>query len=84
MLRLECYTSVREVPCSIWERFVLRGAVGLEIGHLQAIEVSRMKTWKPDFMNIRMVEVGHIASLGSTIEVLQPYLKNFLQVLPQS
>lgn len=121
--RMEYYTSVEEIPISIWERFASRGAVGLETGHLRAVEVSRIndihpyyiigyrdeepvgiaycfsidadlakmancypaevlstvKTWMPNFMAMRIVEVGHIASLGTTIEVLPPYLSDFLQ-----
>jgi len=121
--RMEYYTSVEEIPISIWERFASRKAVGLEINHLRAIEVSRIndihpyyiiaykdeepvgiaycfsidadlakmancypaevlstvKTWMPNFMAMRIVEVGHIASLGTTIEVLPPYLPDFLQ-----
>jgi len=125
MFRMEHYTSVKEVPDIIWNRFVHRGAVGLELGHLQAIEVSRIndihpyyiigyleeepvgiaycfsirvdlarmtnsypaevvetvKTWKPEFMEMRIVEVGHLASLGTTIEVAQPYITDFLRAL---
>lgn len=40
--------------------------------------LSTVKTWKPDFMNVRIVEVGHIASLGTTIEVMEPFLEEFL------
>lgn len=38
-----------------------------------------IKAWNPDFMEMRMLEVGHIASLGSTIEVKLPFVSEFLQ-----
>ena len=122
MFKIEYFTLIKEVPSNIWNRFVKRDKVGLEIGHLQAIEESRIndihpyyligyqdnepvgiaycfsinidlsrmaidyppevinsvKTWKPDFMKVRIVEVGHLASIGSTIEVLPQYLLSFL------
>ena len=121
--RFECYTSIDEVPVPVWKRFVSYGAVGLEPGHLRAIEVSginaihpyyligyqdaepvgiaycfttqvdlakmannyppevlaSVKTWKPDFMVLRVLEVGHIASLGSAVEVLKPFREKFLR-----
>lgn len=124
MLDLEFYISYKDVPVDIWERFISRKAVGLEINHLRAIEISNIndihpyyfigysgsvpvgiaycfsiqidlgktdksyppeiietiRTWKPDFMDIRIVEVGHIASLGTTIEVNKPYLNDFIKV----
>jgi len=40
-----------------------------------------IKTWKPDFMDVRMIEVGHIASLGSTITVLPECKSDFLSAL---
>ena len=125
--RIECYTSITEVPVSIWEKFAQRDSVGLEMGYLYAIEDSgindihpyyligyrnaepigiaycfsiqmdlakmansyppevlrTIKTWKPDFMEVRIVEVGHIASIGTTIEALQPYMPNFLDMLSE-
>ena len=125
MNRMEYYTSVNEIPGATWNRFASRSAVGLEIGHLRAVEVSRIndihpyyiigyrdeepvgiaycfsihvdlarmanaypsevietvKTWKPDFMEMRIVEVGHLASLGTTIEVSQHHLPEFLHAL---
>ena len=123
MFRLNCFSSADEIPVADWERFVSHEAVGLEINHLRAIEVSginairpyyligywndepvgiaycfstrvdlakmanqyppevlaSVKTWMPDFMDLRVLEVGHIASLGKTIEVLQPFQTRFLQ-----
>ncbi len=42
-----------------------------------------VKTWKPDFMEVRIVELGHIASLGNTIEFLQKYRVDFFYSLSQ-
>jgi hypothetical protein len=42
-----------------------------------------VKTWKPDFMNVRVVEVGHIESLGTAIEMLPPYQAPFLQAFSE-
>jgi 8-amino-7-oxononanoate synthase len=40
-----------------------------------------IKTWNPNFMDVRMIEVGHIASLGSTIKSLPTYNADFLTAL---
>jgi 8-amino-7-oxononanoate synthase len=40
-----------------------------------------IKIWKPGFMQIRLLEVGHIASLGATIEVNSASAASFLNVL---
>lgn len=37
-----------------------------------------IKSWKPDFLLLRLIEVGHLASLGKTIEVDESYLSEFL------
>lgn len=125
MIRMEHYTSVKELPVNDWNRFVNRDSVGLETEHLNAIEASRIndihpyyiigyldkepigiaycfsikidlarmaniypadvvetvKAWKPGFMEMRIVEVGHLASLGITIEISRPYTEKFLQAL---
>jgi 8-amino-7-oxononanoate synthase len=124
-VRIERYSSMEQVPIPVWERFASRSAVGLEAGHLRAVEASRIndlhpyyligfqsgepvgiaycfaidmdltklvtedppevvaavKAWKPEFMNLRLIEVGHIASLGTAIEA-QPQLQAaFLRAL---
>jgi 8-amino-7-oxononanoate synthase len=124
-VRIERYSSIGQVPISIWERFASRSAVGLEAGHLRAVETSRIndlhpyyligfqagepvgiaycfsidmdltklvteappevvatvKTWKPGFMDLRIVEVGHLASLGNAFEA-QPHAQAaFLRAL---
>ncbi len=125
VIRIELYRTINEIPVSVWERFVNRKAVGLEIEHLKAIEYSHIndihpyyiigyigiqpigiaycfsisvdlarmanmyppeviatvKTWKPDFMDMHILEIGHIASLGTTIEVFQPFVVEFIQAL---
>ena len=125
MLQLEYYQSINDVPTSIWNQFVSTYSVGLEIGHLKAIEVSRIndlkpyyiigyknndpigiaycfsmqinfakmansypsdvfdiiKTWKPNFMDMRIIEMGQIASIGSTIEVNRDFISDFLIAL---
>lgn len=37
-----------------------------------------VKAWNSNFMEIRMVEIGHIASVGSTIEIKPSYITEFL------
>jgi len=121
MFRMEYYSSIKEVPCSIWNHFVVRETVNLEMDHLKAIEVSRINDIHPyyfigyhenepvgiaycfsiqvdlarmagsypaevaigntNLMGKRIIEVGHIASVGSTIEVQQPYIRDFLIAL---
>lgn len=125
MIRMEHYTSVKDLPLNDWNHFVNRDSVGLETEHLNAIEASRIndihpyyiigyldnepigitycfsiridlarmaniypadvvetvKAWKPGFMEMRIVEVGHLASLGITIEISRPYIGEFLQAL---
>ena len=124
-VRIECYSSIGQVPISIWERFASRSAVGLEPAHLRAVEASRIndlhpyyliglqgdepvgiaycfamdidltklvtedpaeviatvKTWKPGFMELRILEVGHIASLGTTVEAETRFQGDFLCAL---
>lgn len=43
--------------------------------------VETIKAWKPGFMEMRIVEVGHLASLGITIEISRPYTGEFLHAL---
>jgi 8-amino-7-oxononanoate synthase len=43
--------------------------------------VETVKTWKPGFMEMRIVEVGHLASLGMTIGIMQSYTREFLNAL---
>src|SRR5512138_2546834 len=125
MLQIEFYTSVNQLPDPAWNQFASRTSVGLETGHLRAIEESRIndihpyyligydeerpvgiayclsiradlstmatdypkevietvKSWKPGFMDLRIVEVGHLASLGTTIEVEEEHREEFLRVL---
>lgn len=125
MIRMEHYTSVKELPVDEWNRFVNRDSVGLEIAHLAAIEASRIndihpyyiigyldnepagiaycfsimidlarmaglypanvvetvKAWKPGFMEMRIIEAGHLASLGITIQMLPQYTGEFLDAL---
>jgi len=40
-----------------------------------------VKAWKPDYMQVRLLEVGHIASLGAAIEVNKSSIVNFLQLM---
>lgn len=40
--------------------------------------LASVRRWKPGFMNVKLMEVGHIASLGSTIGVLPGYTEDFL------
>jgi len=124
-VRIERFTSIEQVPAAIWERFASRSAVGLEAGHLRAVEQSRIndlhpyyligmqagepigiaycfaidmdltklvtedppaviaavKSWQPGFMQLRILEVGHIASLGSAIEAPPVQQAAFLRAL---
>jgi 8-amino-7-oxononanoate synthase len=124
-IRMEHYTSVRDIPVNDWNRFVNRDSVGLETEHLHAVEASRIndihpyyiigyidkepigiaygfsiridlarmaniypkdvvetvKAWKPGFMEMRIVEIGHLASLGLTVEITRPYTGEFLHAL---
>ena len=43
--------------------------------------VETVKAWKPGFMEMRIVEVGHLASLGMTIEISRSYTGEFLHAL---
>ena len=43
--------------------------------------LSSVKQWKPDFMIARVIEVGHIASLGMTVEAPRTHLPEFLRAL---
>lgn len=126
-VQIERYSSIEQVPLSIWERFASRSAVGLEAGHLRAVEASRIndlrpyyligfqagepvgiaycfamdmdltklvtedppevlaavKAWKPGFMELRLLEVGHIASLGTAIEAHPRDQAAFLRALAE-
>ncbi|HET9552863.1 MAG TPA: aminotransferase class I/II-fold pyridoxal phosphate-dependent enzyme [Anaeromyxobacteraceae bacterium] len=124
-VRIERYSSIDEVPLAIWEPFASRSAVGLEAGHLRAVEVSRIndlrpyyligyaagepvgiascfaidldlsplvtddppevvaavKAWNRGFMELRVVEVGHVASLGTAVEARPRFQAAFLRAL---
>jgi 8-amino-7-oxononanoate synthase len=124
-VQIERYASIDQVPASIWARLAPTSAVGLELGHLRAVESSRinnlrpyyligfhagepvgiaycfafdmdltklvtedppevlaaLKKWTPGFMDRRVIEVGHIASLGSTIEARAEVRPTFLRAL---
>jgi 8-amino-7-oxononanoate synthase len=124
-IRIERFTSIDAVPLATWEAFAPRAAVGLEAGHLRALEESRIndlhpyylvgyrdgapvgiayafaidmdltrlvtgdppevlatvKTWKPGFMELRLLEVGHLASLGTTVATLPGLQEPFLRAL---
>ncbi|HEY3338997.1 MAG TPA: 8-amino-7-oxononanoate synthase family protein [Propionicimonas sp.] len=123
--RIVRYSSIDDVPVAIWNQLASTTAVGLEAGHLRAVEASRIndlrpayfvglsegrpvgiaycfamdldltkltnqdppevlavvKAWRPDFMKVRILEVGHLASLGSTIESAPGAGAAFLQAL---
>jgi 8-amino-7-oxononanoate synthase len=124
-VRIVRYSSIDDVPGAIWNHLASTVAVGLEAGHLRAVEKSRIndlrpsylvglregspvgiaycfvmdldltklthedppevlatvKAWRPGFMTARLLEVGHVASLGTTIEAV-PYLHEaFLRAL---
>lgn len=125
MIRMEHYTSIAEIPSACWDLFVKRNSVGLETGHLAAVEASRIndihpyyiigysgaepvgiaycfsitidfarmaniypagvletvKAWKPGFMEMRILEAGHLASLGSTVVTSPPHTGEFLEAL---
>jgi 8-amino-7-oxononanoate synthase len=38
-----------------------------------------IKTWKPDFMELRLIEAGHIASIGTTVEINPSFQTEFLR-----
>lgn len=119
------YVSIEDIPVAIWNRLAPTGAVGLEAGHLQAVEASRIndlhpfyfvglregrpvgiaycfaidmdltkltnqdspdalatvKAWRPGFMNLRLLEVGHLASLGTTVHAAPELREAFLRAL---
>lgn len=68
-----------EQPVGIAYCFSLQMNFARMTGNYPAAILDTIHTWKPDFMNLRIIEVGHIASLGTTIEVRQPYLSHFLE-----
>jgi 8-amino-7-oxononanoate synthase len=43
--------------------------------------IDTVRAWKPGFMNLRLVEVGHLSCLGPTIQALPPHLPAFLAAL---
>ncbi len=43
--------------------------------------VETVKAWKPGFMEMRIIEAGHLASLGMTMEISQPFNEEFLDAL---
>ncbi|WP_051208576.1 aminotransferase class I/II-fold pyridoxal phosphate-dependent enzyme [Propionicicella superfundia] len=119
------YTSIVDVPVAVWDGLASTTAVGLESGHLRAVEASgindlhphyligscageavgiascfafdmdltklttatspevlaAVKEWRPDFMRFRLLEVGHLASLGATIEAPGEHREAFLGAL---
>ncbi len=121
-IRVQRYTSYRQVPAGPWQALAPRGAVGLELAHLAAIEDSRInelhpyyligsvgevpvgiaycfaidmdltklgsteppevlatiKAWRPDFMNVRLVELGFLSSLGTALLAKPEHEAEFL------
>jgi len=119
------YSCIEDVPLAVWGEFASTGAVGLEAGHLRAVEASRIndlqpyyligfrgsrpvgiaycfaldldltrlttaepaevlaavKEWDPGFMRVRLLEVGHLASLGCAIEAGPADRDAFLRAL---
>jgi len=119
------YASIDDVPVALWNQLAPTAAVGLEAGHLRAVEASgindvhpyyfvglhqgravgiaycfamdmdltkltnnepqdvlaTVKAWQPDFMKLRLLEVGHLASLGTTVEAVPGQREAFLQAL---
>lgn len=67
--------------------------IGIAYGFAMDVDFSRIsnrypanildtvKSWMPEFMVMRTFEIGHLASLGSTIEVKKPYIQGFLATL---
>jgi len=49
-MHMKHFTSVKEIPASIWNRFVRHETVGLELAHLQAVEVSRINDIHPYYI----------------------------------
>jgi 8-amino-7-oxononanoate synthase len=45
--------------------------------------LATVKTWQPDFMTVRVLEVGHLASLGATVEAAPALRDAFLRALGQ-
>lgn len=124
-VRIVRYASIDDVPLALWDQLAQTRAVGLESGHLRAVEASRIngahpyyfvglqdarpiglaycfvmeldltrltsqeppqvlatvKAWQPDFMTVRVLEVGHLASLGATVESIPGQREAFLQAL---
>ncbi len=119
------YASIDDVPVAIWNQLATTVAVGLEAGHLRAVEASgindahpyyfvglhagrpvgiaycfamdmdltkltsqdppevlaTVKAWRPGFMNLRLLEVGHLASLGTAVEAAPGMRVAFLRAL---
>lgn len=71
----------KEIPVGIAYCFSLQVNFGQMAKNCPANVFAAIKTWKPDFMDVRMIEVGHIASLGSTIKTLPEYTAGFLASL---
>ncbi len=43
--------------------------------------LNTIRCWKPDFMKLKILELGHISSLGTTLEFLPEFASNFLELL---
>lgn len=81
---------------AVWDTISPRGSVGIAYFFLIDLDIAAtstnyspsvlatVKEWKPDFMKARMIEVGHIASLGRTIEVAEPWRNDFLHALSET
>lgn len=124
-IRIVRYGSIDDVPVGLWDQLAATSAVGLETGHLRAVEASgineahpyyflglqggrpvgiaycfamdldltrltsqdppdvlaTVKAWQPDFMKVRVLEVGHLASLGATVEAAPGLRQAFLRAL---
>ncbi len=49
-MKIERYTSIVDVPLQIWNDLALKDRVGLESGHLKAIEISGINSIKPYYL----------------------------------
>lgn len=87
------YSGVNNIKPYYYIGFIGDNPIGIAYFFFIDINLARMansypkevldtvQTWNPGFMDVCILEVGHIASLGSTIEVSSGYEKKFLKLL---
>lgn len=70
-------------PIGIAYCFVMNVDLSRISNRFPAKTLGTLKTWNPGFMVLKLIEVGHLASLGSTIEVQKAHIREFLEAFSQ-